>query len=544
MVVGPRYIPGEIMTLSVGAAGWSAGANQVPDAQRIASPVLRPEQGKINPVKLTVTLDAGFPLTAIDSPYHAIDVEEREDGRTVVSLAEGAVPADRDFELLWTPEVGAAPGAGLFAETVAGMRYMLVMVMPPSIPLGDDRAAVLPREAIFVIDASGSMSGDSIVQAKAALSLAIDRLEDGDRFNIIQFNSSSSALYPRPRAVDADSRARARRYVANLVAEGGTEMAPALRRALADDAPSGFLRQVVFLTDGAVGNEEALFEIIRRSLRDSRLFTIGIGSAPNSYFMRQAAAAGRGSFTYIGGVGEVAEKMGALFTKLESPLLADLAVTWPDGAKAEMSTAALADLYAGEPVIFTARTAVVAGEAHLSGRLAMRPWRVKLRLKGAAPSPGVAKLWARDRIDDLLGGARRGDDGGAVRAEVVALGLDHHLVTKYTSLVAVDTTPTRPADQPLDSHKLPLNLPQGWDYDKIFGPGAPAPLQRKAEASAPLQSLMLASALTASPVRIGSGGLALPKTATPAALHFAAALALVLFGLLAVLGMKGSRRSS
>ena len=537
MVVGPRYMPSEIQTVNVGADGWSAGSS---DAIRITSPVLRPEQGRINPVRLTVTLDAGFPLSAIDSPYHAIDVDQREDGRTVVSLADGAVAADSDFELVWTPEVGAAPGAGLFAETVAGARYMLVMVMPPTAPLADERAAVLPREAIFVIDTSGSMEGDSIIQAKVALSLAIDRLKDGDRFNIIQFNSITSTLFHRPRVMDGGHRAEAQRYIAQLAAAGGTAMAPALRLALADDAPRGFLRQVVFLTDGAVGNEDELFRIIRDSLRDSRLFTIGIGSAPNSYFMSEAAEAGRGTFTYIGGVDEVSIKMGDLFAKLENPLLADLEVIWPDGAHADMSTAALGDLYAGEPVIFTVRATLTEGDAILSGRLADRPWRVKLPLAGAAPSPGVAKLWARERIDDLMTGTRAGD--GAVRARVVELGIAHHLVTKYTSLVAVDTTPTRPADQPLGSLKLPHNLPKGWDYDKTIGPGGPQPHQRKADASR--QSIALASAAMASPVRIGGGGLTLPQTATPAALHYAAALALALFGLLAVLALKVSRRYS
>jgi len=145
--------------------------------------------------------------------------------------------------------------------------------------------------------------------------------------------------------------------------------------------------------------------------------------------------------------------MGDLFAKLESPLLTNVQITWPDDIQAELSTADLADLYAGEPKIFTIRTTLDGGDAILTGRLADRQWRVKLPLDGAASSPGIAKLWARDRIDDLMTTTWRGDDGGTVRAQVVNLGLTHSLVTKYTSLVAVDATPTRPVDLPLSSRR-------------------------------------------------------------------------------------------
>jgi Ca-activated chloride channel family protein len=326
------------------------------------------------------------------------------------------------------------------------------------------------------------------------------------------------------------NRAQTRQYVAHLAAEGGTEMATALRRALVGKAPQGYLRQVVFLTDGSVGNEDELFRIIHGDLGDARLFTIGIGSAPNSYFMREAAKTGRGTFTYIGDVGEVGDKMGALFAKLESPLLTDLVVTWPDDTQVEISADIIADLYAGEPVMFTARiigtlATDTLDSAILSGRIGNRLWRVELPLGNAAANPGIAKLWARDRIDSLMADGNR--SGADVRPQVVSLGLAHHLVTKYTSLVAVDTTPTRPANEPLNSHKLPHNLPHDWDFKKVFGGADAESLQ---EDAAIMPSLMMADASgsTSATARIG---LTLPKTATPAPLHFAAGLALALFAL-------------
>ncbi len=234
---------------------------------------------------------------------------------------DGPVPADRDFELHWTPDVGRAPGAAVFVEPKDGKTYALVMLVPNA---PDASLPRMPREATYIIDTSGSMAGTSIVQAKAALLYALDRLAPGDRFNVIEFNSRARPLFDVPMPVDPATLGRARSFVSGLKADGGTEMREALTLALRAPKVEGFVRQIVFLTDGAVGNENELFALIRERLDDRRLFTVGIGSAPNSHFMTKAAQFGRGTFTYIGDTREVQEKMAALFRKLESPVLTDV----------------------------------------------------------------------------------------------------------------------------------------------------------------------------------------------------------------------------
>ena len=119
-------------------------------------------------------------------------------------------------------------------------------------------------------------------------------------------------------------------FVDSLEADGGTEMLPALRLALDTPPVRGAVRQVVFITDGAVADEDRLFATIQERLGATRLFTVGIGSAPNGHFMRRAAELGRGSFTYIGRVEEVGPRMEELFTKIDSPVLTDLEVEWSD----------------------------------------------------------------------------------------------------------------------------------------------------------------------------------------------------------------------
>lgn len=464
MVVGPRYIPGAPAEGQGAGTGWASNTDQVPDASRITPPVLDPaKHAPSNPVRLKVVLDAGVPLARVDSPYHAIAQRDADGGR-IVELAEGSVPANKDFELKWTPAASHAPQAALFTESKGDKRYALLMVMPPAKEVA---AARLPREVVFVIDTSGSMSGSSIAQARDALELAIARLSEQDSFNVIEFNSYAKALYPDARPATAANRDNAVRWVRRLQAQGGTEMALALNLALNGRENPGRVRQVIFLTDGAVGNEDNLFKLIKDKLGDSRLFTVGIGSAPNSHFMTKAAQTGRGTFTYIGKIEEVKEKMGSLFAKLESPVLKGIDIAWTGSVEAWPKR--VPDLYLGEPIVVSALLDKAEGEIRLSGLRGDAPWKTTLSVATAREGRGMGVLWAREKIQSHIDSLREGAKEEEVRDAVVEIALAHHLVSKYTSLVAVDKTPVRPKEDELQSGAIPTNLPEGWEYGKVFG---------------------------------------------------------------------------
>ncbi len=468
MAITPRYIPGKPITenISVKGSGWAKDTNQVPAASRITPPVYQ-GHGKINPVSLRIELDVGYPLQEVKSSYHRITQRQHGVGKVTLNLAEGDIPADRDFELVWTPEVGHAPKAALFSEKVKGEFYHLLMVLPPE--QGIDGGQPMAREVIYIIDTSGSMSGTSIKQARRSLLMALSRLRPRDRFNIIQFNSSTDLLFNQAREANARNLRRARRYVRGLDADGGTVMAPALNAALKSQSESRYVRQVIFLTDGSVGNESALFDLIKQHLGQSRLFTVGIGSAPNSYFMRKAAQYGRGTFTYIGDVNEVNEKMAALFTKLESPVMTDLDVQFSNGVQVEAWPKRVPDLYHGEPIIFAAKTSSAGEKVTIMGMRSLAPWQATLDMKQGHSGEGIGVFWARSKIAALMDSLHERADKDKVREGVIKVALTHHLVSRYTSLVAVDVTPTRPQNAPLDSHALPVNLPQGQNHQKIFG---------------------------------------------------------------------------
>ena len=478
LVVGPRYVPGSEQLPGLSGTGWSADTNAVPDASRITPPVLPPGEPPRNPVKIEVELDAGFPVEKLVSRYHPVVAETRGEGRYRVRLRDEAVPADRDYELAWTPKPGTLPTSALFEEKRGDGTYALVTLFPPVGPAVE--RSRLPREVVFVVDTSGSMEGQSIQQARQALGLAIERLRAGDRFNVIQFNSTSEALFEAARPATPEAKAEARAWVGALRANGGTEMAGALEAALVGTDDPGLVRQVVFLTDGSVGNEDQLFGLIRQRLGDTRLFTVGIGSAPNGHFMAKAAEFGHGTFTYVSDLAEVEEKMGRLFTALESPVLTGVEVVWPLGAAVESWPQRIPDLYLGEPVVVAARLEGPAGEVALVGRRGAETWRQTVSLAAGRQAEGVAVLWAQRKVQALLDSLHDGADADEVRSGVVALGLEHHLVTKHTSLVAVDVTPARPDGAPLDSRSVPTNVPEGWSYGAVFGElprtATPAPL--------------------------------------------------------------------
>ncbi len=465
MVVGPRYIPGFVRVSAPDSLGWSPDTDQVPDAGRVTPPVLRPERGLVNPVHIRVSLDAGVPISALASSYHDASVTRPSSSRRELVLAAQSTPANRDFELTWAPVQAQVPQVAWFTEEKAGKYYGLLMVMPPvATP-----ATRLPREVIFVLDTSGSMAGASIRQATQALRSALARLTPDDRFNIVEFNSSARAMYPRAAPADPLRVRHAMAWVQGLRARGGTEMASALAIALDGAEQASAVRQVVFLTDGSVGNEDALFRLIRERLGGTRLFTIGIGSAPNSHFMTKAAQLGRGTFTYIGRIAEVQEKMTALFAKLESPVLKGLELAWPAGIQAEFWPSQLPDLYAGEPLVVAVELSALEGELRVHGTRDGRLWEAQIPLARSVRGSGMGSLWARGKVDGLMDAIRDGAEEETVRREIIALATTHRLVTKYTSFVAVDRTPARPSDARLERKAVPTNLPEGWEYDKVFG---------------------------------------------------------------------------
>lgn len=470
MVVGPRYHASNTFaehTLSM----TRLEASDDPSVYTETDPL----KNTHNPTRIHIMLDAGTSLSELKSSYHKIDIQQTSETRYSISTIGENIPAERDFELVWQPELYNKPQLTAFTEKVDGIAYTMLTLLPPDLSYLQEK--VQARDVIFVLDVSGSMSGKSIEQAKASLITALDGLTAIDRFNIIWFNHDTDRLFSETVTATDENRLYAKQFVMQLHADGGTEMLPALKLALAGQEAFSRLRQVIFLTDGNINNETELFAVIDQQLGNSRLFTIGIGSAPNAYFMRKAASKGRGTFTYIGDVNEVQKKTVSLLKKLETPALINIQlITDPHTDKTaindkntiEFFPKTIPDLYAGEPLTLFIKAKKMPDSISLAGDYGNSEWQTSAVIKNTSQS-GIRIAWAREKISsmmDQIHESRNAPDIGEtkreiVRQQVIETALKHHLVSRFTSLVAVDVTPANDSGL-LYQERMKNNLPHGW----------------------------------------------------------------------------------
>lgn len=429
LTITPRYVPGK-------------GIEPDASAATMMSPVAA-RSGDSHRATLSAKLRLGFDVESITGDYHHV-MPVRQGDEYSVALATDHVPMDRDFVLRWRPVLRDTPKATLYTERIAGDDYGLLMVLPPA----SQRSMRIPRDMIFVIDTSGSMKGTSMRQARKALQRAIEvTLGPQDRFNIIEFDSDYSTLFRKSLIASENNLSRAYRFIGGLNADGGTEMEAPLRVALEAEAGDGLLKHIIFLTDGAVGNEQALLRLIYERLGSARLFTVGIGSAPNSYFMRKAAEFGGGTFTFIGDVNEVSDRIESLFTKLARPSARDIRIDWGGSAPPDTFPDRLPALYDSEPLLVLARSEYLTGGVQVRANLGERAWQTNAGVVRAAADSGIAALWAREKIESLEDALVRDFDGERIRRDIIEVAMAHQLVSRFTSLVAIESFVAR---MPLD----------------------------------------------------------------------------------------------
>lgn len=485
----PRFIPGAIKQQPVKldieetqnvaintASGWGSNTDVVPDAADITPPQKHATSDEIsNRFRFELTLNAGVALAKITSDTHEIAISEFIDHESSeklsqITLAKGLEKMDRDLVLTWEPISTAAPTAALFKQTLNGEHYSMAMLLPPTANIPN----TLPREITFIVDSSGSMSGVSMEQAKQSLYLALDQLTPQDRFNVIDFDSDYRPLFSEPQLASVSHLGLAKSIVNNLNAGGGTQIFEPLNYALESRSSAHgtgqYLKQIIFITDGSVGNEQHLFQLISNKLGDARLFTVGIGSAPNSHFMSKAAQFGRGSFTYVANVNETVAKMTSLFKKINHPIARDLSITYPqqDGSvNIEQYPQKIPDLYAGEPIIVLTKSSQALNQIEITGDLLGNSWQrllgsnneSNLNLKN---TDNIDALWARKKVAHLMDGLYTGTQAeNYVKPQVIKLGIDHHLLTQYTSFVAVEEVIGRPEKMVAKNKNVPNLMPKG-----------------------------------------------------------------------------------
>ena len=392
------------------------------------------------------------------------------------------VPMDRDLTLQWPFALGDTEKTYAYVSTHDGKRYAQILLTPPNTV---EQTAVAARELILIIDKSGSMSGVSMRAAKEALHFALDSLSNQDSFNIVAFDDQTYTLFDASQEVSDSSIGKARRFITGLHADGGTEMSGALNFALQqnhagnnDHHPeSQRLKQVVFMTDGSMGNEDLLLNTIKQNLGSSRLFTVGIGAAPNSWFLEEAAKAGRGVALSIQNEHDVAGPLTQLLNNLSTPVLTSIGIQASNG-QFELYPKPIPDLYANAPLMLVAKIDNDVDAFIVTGQLANSRWRQEVTLDGSqekfAPesnsAPSVAMHWTRAKIDSLLEEQRYAFDKEMHKGAITQLAMTVGLQTKYTSFVAVEAMPVKPSRMRMPLHQVANLIPAGNDMLKVRMP--------------------------------------------------------------------------
>jgi Ca-activated chloride channel family protein len=425
----------------------------LPEPFKLASTsAILPNSHSIAPSQssLKIQLNSGVPITNIFSDSHKIKSRKVNSNQNAyfVTLQKTHTESNKSFDLSWQLVASHQPQISSFTQEIADHYYTLLTFFPPK----TETTQVIARDIIFIIDTSGSMQGGSMEQAKASLQLALSQLSNKDSFNIIAFDDSTDLLFPRTQMASKHNINKAQNFIDNLSADGGTEMYQPLSRALMmkknNNQSVKAIRQIVFITDGAVANELELMQLLNTAQssaknttqKDFRLYTVGIGAAPNGYFMKKAAQFGRGSYVFIQNQHEVQRKMSRFMTKISLPAITNIALTLDSQVHqlVEVYPKMIPDLYFGEPLQIALKSKFPISSVQLTGDTVTEDWYQQLIIDEGLSSKGISSLWARRKIESLLDSLITGANKEKVKSQVITTSLNHQIISPYTSFIAVE----------------------------------------------------------------------------------------------------------
>ncbi|MEP5759956.1 MAG: VIT and VWA domain-containing protein [Litoreibacter sp.] len=474
LIVGPRYKNVEVQlpddnveeqVLPVNS--WSV--SDVPAYPLVAGLEL-PETFTSERVSLNLKLAGGVSVSDFGSETHQLSVQSNEKGLTA-QFADGKVLDNRDLVIRFSLGGDTLQAASISHKDARG-GFVSLMIEPPASP---DEMTVTPRELVFVLDTSGSMNGEPLMASKRFMDAALKNLRPNDYFRIIPFSNHTQRYANGSTPATTRNILKARSYVNNLNASGGTQINNAIQTAFETSQPEDTMRIVVFLSDGYIGDEASVLKTIRQQIGNARIYAFGVGNSVNRYLLDAMADEGRGYVRYVGLDEEPSEVAEIFAANLKSPLLTDITVDWGDLEVHDVTPNRIPDLFAGNSVRVYARyngtgDAQVKLKGIINGHIAEMP--VTLSLTDSADKAALPLIWARNRIAKLTRDIAVDANPTVADKEITKLGLEFSLQTQNTSFVAVSDAPVNTTGKRANLAGVPLPMASGVSSNAFAQPFA------------------------------------------------------------------------
>ncbi len=454
MTVAPRYVPNSVKT---------------GDAQKISPPIAKTRAG--HDISIEVNLNAGVPVEEIRSRSHELQTVNLSATSASIKLKNETEIPNRDFVLRYDVSGKRIEDAVLTHRDARGGFFTMIL-QPPDRFITED---VTPKEIVFVLDTSGSMSGFPIEKAKEAMRLSLENLYPNDTFNLITFAGDTSILFDEPVPATQANLERAKAFLESRSGAGGTEMMTAIKAALEPSDANDHIRIVCFMTDGEVGNDLEIISEVQKH-KNARVFSFGIGSSVNRFLLDKIAEEGRGEAEYVSLEDDGSKAAKRFYERVRTPLLTDVSIDWNGLPVADVYPNRISDLFSAKPVVVFGRyTKGASGTIKLKGKVGGQDLVREIVVtfpETESRNDVLATLWARTRIDDLMKQDYKGVQDGNTKPEVqntiTNIGLEYRLLTQFTSFVAVEEIIKTQGGQPIKV-EVPVELPQGMNRETTLG---------------------------------------------------------------------------
>ena len=443
-IVGPRYV-GPVIDDTGNREEWTG------------TPYLTEGSIPSDKYNIRVLVSTGVPIASLSSSSHDIKVSQDENGASIVNLANPEDYAgNRDFILDYKLTAGEI-GMGLTLDRNENENFFMLMIQPPERCAPEE---IPPREYIFVLDVSGSMSGFPLDTAKELMNGLVSNLRETDTFNLILFSGTSLKMSERSLPATQENIEKAVNLIKEQKGAGGTELSAALEDALKIPADKNFARNIIIVTDGFISGESEIFELVHDNLNKADFFAFGIGSAVNRYLIEGISSIGQGE-PFIVTKEEQASTVAEQFrTYIESPVLTDIQVSFEDFNAYDVEPAILPTLYAQKPIVLLGKwSGEASGTIHITGKTGNGEYVKDISVADSivGQEKALGYLWARKRVDRLTDYGRTTDNPD-VKEELTQIGLSYNMVTPYTSFIAVLDVVRNPDGDSADVNQ-PLSLP-------------------------------------------------------------------------------------